>query len=443
MPLPSLPWWRRRMSKSFLPGGGEHHEASRARRERVGAEDELGRAVAVEVGGHDLRGEGLRPAVGVVVAPEAPAGRADGVDGAVGDRGDDLRPAIAGDVDDGRGRDAARRVVVARAAHRRLAAQGQVGEAAVAAGRARAAVLRAVEDHERVVLGLVGLLHLGVRQPDDLVVAVAVEVGHRRRRGRPLQPARLAHVRPRADVAVVLVGLDRRAQPADELPPPQPRAQVVVLAVGEPRRRQHRGPVVVEDVDLVVVEGDDDLELRVVVEVADADVLAVGAVAVVADAVEVGVVAGPGQRVVARPRGCGPARAARRLVEPAGGVEDEDLRARVGGVRRGHHDLDLAVAVEVGGRHAARLGALAAAARRRRPSGLELELAADQVVGRHRPLVAAHDDLGHLVAVEVGDDARARRRGPWSPCPCRAGGRWRRRRRSSSRARRSRACRRR
>src|SRR3954469_21684025 len=85
-----------------------------------------------------------------------------------------------------RGGDGARRVVVARAAHRGLAAQGRVGEAAVAPSRARAAVLRAVEGHEGVVLRLVGLLHLRVRQPDDLVVAVAVEVGHRRRRRGPL-----------------------------------------------------------------------------------------------------------------------------------------------------------------------------------------------------------------------------------------------------------------
>ena len=54
----------------------------------------------------------------------------------------------------------------------------------------------------------------------------------------------------------------------------------------------------VEDVDLVVVEGDDDLELRIVVEVADPDVLAVGAVAVVAGAVEVGIVARARQRSV-------------------------------------------------------------------------------------------------------------------------------------------------
>ena len=261
--------------------------------------------------------------MGVVVAPQAPAGRGHRVDGPVGHRGDDLRPAVAGDVDHRRRGDAARRVVVVAAAHGRLAAEWQVGEAAVPAGRARTAVLRPVEHHERIVLGLVGLLHLGVRQPDHLVVPVAVEVGDRRRRGRPLQPARLAHVGPRADVAVVLVGLDGRAQPADELPPAEPHAHLAARAVREPRRGEHRRAVVVEDVDLVVVEGDDDLQLRVVVEVADPDVLAVGAVAVVADAVEVGVVARPGQRVEPRPRRRG---RSGRPVQPTRRVEDEDLR---------------------------------------------------------------------------------------------------------------------
>jgi hypothetical protein len=51
----------------------------------------------------------------------------------------------------------------------------------------------------------------------------------------------------------------------------------------------------------VVVEGGDDLEVGVVVDVADGDVLAVRAVAVVAHPVEARVVARPGQLVVAGP----------------------------------------------------------------------------------------------------------------------------------------------
>ena len=65
----------------------------------------------------------------------------------------------------------------------------------------------------------------------------------------------------------------------------------------------------------------------------------------------------------------------------------------------------MAVAVEVGRCHTASLWALAPAARRRRPAVLEPQLPADEVVGGDRAVVAADDDVGDLVAVEVGDDA--------------------------------------
>ena len=67
-------------------------------------------------------------------------------------------------------------------------------------------------------------------------------------------------------------------------------------------RGQDRGAVEVEGVDLVVVEGGDDLQVGVVVDVPDGDVLAVRAVAVVADLVEPQVVA------AARAAGCSGAR---------------------------------------------------------------------------------------------------------------------------------------
>ena len=173
-------------------------------------------------------------------------------------------------------------------------------------------------------------------------------------------------------------------------PQPKRAPDVAALAVRVPGRREHRRAVVVEEVDLVVVVGDDDLALRVVVELPDPDVLPVGPVAVVADAVEARV-----GRAVPRPAG--------RV--RAGGGEDEDLRAggrRVGG--RGH-DLDATVSVEVGRRHAAGLRALAAAAGRGGPAGLGLQPAGAEVVGRHGSVVAADDDLLHAVAVEVGDHA--------------------------------------
>ena len=220
--------------------------------------------------------------------------------------------------------------------------------------------------------------------------AVAVEVADRRRRGGPLQPRRLVHVRPVAGVPVVVVVLDLGPEPADELAPAEAPPGVAALAVRVPRRREHRRAVVVEEVDLVVVVGDDDLALRVVVELPDPDVLPVGPVAVVAGAVE-----GRVGRAVPRPAG--------RV--GAGGGEDEDLRA--GGRRVGcrGHDLDAAVAVEVRRRHAAGLRALAAAAGRGGPAGLGLQPAGAEVVGRDGAVVAADDDLLHAVPVEVGDHA--------------------------------------
>ena len=276
------------------------------------------------------------------------------------------------------------------------------------------AALRSVEHHEGVGLSLVGLLALDVRQSDHLVAPVAVEVGDRRRRRRPLQPGGLADIRPRAGVPVVVVCLDPGAQPADELAPPEAAPGEVALPVRVPGRRKHRRTVVVEQVDLVVVEGDDDLELPVVVEVADADVLAVGAVPVVAGAVEGGVVARAGQRVEPRPSRRG---RARRPVQRAGPVEDEDLRSARRRVRRCRHHLDSAVSVEVGRGETARFGALAAAAGRGRPARLEPQLAAAQVVGRDGPLVTADHDLRHAVGVQVGNhargiDASVRRRPP-------------------------------
>jgi hypothetical protein len=120
--------------------------------------------------------------------------------------------------------------------------------------------------------------------------------------------------------------LDPRVSPADELPPPHPPADHAGLPVGEPARRQDRRAVEVERVDLVVVEGGDDLQVGVVVDVADADVLAVSAVSVVAHPVEPQVVALAAQLVVARPRGVVTVLGLEQL---AACVENEDLRARL------------------------------------------------------------------------------------------------------------------
>ena len=122
----------------------------------------------------------------------------------------------------------------------------------------------------------------------------------------------------------------------------------------------------------------------------------------VAGAVEVGVVPLPRERVEPRPRR---RRSALRPVDGAFRIEDEHLRPGRRGVRRRDDDLDPAVAVQIGRRHAPRLRALAAAARRRGPAWLELQAASAELVRRHGSLVAADDDLLQLVAVEVRDDA--------------------------------------
>ena len=400
----------------------------------VGAEDELGTPVAVQVGGHDLGGERLRRAAGVVEPPQPPAGRPDRVHGPVRDGGDDLGTAVAAQVDERRRGDPARRVVVAVGAHGRLARQRQPPEALVPARRPRPAAVGAVERHDRVGLRLVRLVALHVRQPDHLVAPVAVEVDDRRRRGRPLQPRRRADVGPGARVPVVVVALHARAQPADELPPAEPGADVTALPVGEPRRGEHGRPVVVEEVDLVVVERDDELELRVVVELPDPDVLAVGAVALVADAVEGGVAAGPGERVVAGPRRRG---RARRPVQRAGGVEDEDLGAGRRRVRRGHDDLDAPVAVQVARGHPARLGALPAAARGRGPARLQPQLARRRGRRPRRSRRCRRRRSPACRRRRGRPRRRARRPARSSRSPCRGGGRGRRTRTSSTTARRS------
>ena len=110
---------------------------------------------------------------------------------------------------------------------------------------------------------------------------------------------------------VVVVVLHLGVGPADELAPGQPVADPGGGPVGEVGGRVDGDAVVIEGLDVVIVVGDEDLQLRIVVDVADADVEAVAAVAAVARAVAVGVVAGAGQVVVPRP---GRRVAARRLV---------------------------------------------------------------------------------------------------------------------------------
>ena len=158
----------------------------------------------------------------------------------------------------------------------------------------------------------------------------------------------------------------------------------------------------------------------IAVDLSDGDVLAVCAVAVVPDAVEVrvrGVVPGPSGGDV------------------AGRVEDEDLRARVRGVGGGGHHLDPAVAVEVAGRQPAGLGTLPAAARRGAP------LDAHAARRTPRPCPRCRRPRSPWRRRRRGRrPRRARRPALRSPCPCPAGARGGRRRTCCRRARRSPAC---
>ena len=211
-------------------------------------------------------------------------------------------------------------------------------------------------------------------------------------------------------------------------PQPRRRADVAALAVRVPRRREHRRAVVVEEVDLVVVEGDDDLALPVAVELPDPDVLPVGAVAVVADAVE-GRVGG----AVPRPAG--------RV--GAGGGEDEDLRAvsatcwwswprpRCDRLRRGRPP-PCRGSPGTGRRCRSRRASRAWAAARRRRGCRPPRCRRC----RRRRSPSRRRGRGRR-------PRRARRPAPRSPCPCPGAGPSRCRRTCCRRARRSRAsCRR-
>jgi hypothetical protein len=147
---------------------------------------------------------------------------------------------------------------------------------------------------------------------------------------------------------------------------------------------------VVEQVDLVVVERDDDLELRVVVEVADPDVLAIRAVAVIAAPFEGSVAA-----VVPRPAGrARPEGSNTNTCDPVGAVF---VVVATTSTRPSP--------VEVGRRHAAGLRALPAAAGRSRPTGLERSRPPTRSYAATVPSLPPTTISLHAVAVEVGDDA--------------------------------------
>jgi len=104
----------------------------------------------------------------------------------------------------------------------------------------------------------------------------------------------------------------------------------------------------VEDVDLVIIECDDDFLFGVVIQVPDADIQAVAAIAMISRAVDVGVVAFAGGGVVTWP---GLEGQARRLVQAAIWVKDKNLRSIRLGLSRGSHYLDAAVVIQIASGH--------------------------------------------------------------------------------------------
>jgi hypothetical protein len=105
----------------------------------------------------------------------------------------------------------------------RLVAAGQHLPSWLAHARPAAVAVRAFEDHDRVRLRLVRLVHPHVRNAKHLVLAVAIQVHDVGRRRGPLQPLGPARVRPLTRVVVIVILLDLGVGPTDELPPGQAR----------------------------------------------------------------------------------------------------------------------------------------------------------------------------------------------------------------------------
>ena len=99
------------------------------------------------------------------------------------------------------------------------------------------------------------------------------------------------------------------------------------------------------------------------------------------------------------------------------GVEHEHLRALRRGVGRGGDDLDPAVVVRSAAARPRTSGDWPPLSHGRRPAGLAVQPAAAEARRPRRSPVAADHDVGHAVALEVGDHGRRVDR-PWRrPCP--------------------------
>ena len=92
-----------------------------------------------------------------------------------------------------------------------------------------------------------------------------------------------------------------RIKPPDHSSPVESIPGIGRMAIAEVVRRQISCSIVIEDVDLVVVERHHDLQLRIVVEMAHAQIQTVTAVAVVSWPIGIRVIARSGQGVLPGP----------------------------------------------------------------------------------------------------------------------------------------------
>ena len=398
-----------------IAGGVEDEQRAQVVAGRVGREDDLGDAVAGEVGDHHAAGADLH-AIGVGVRPDRLGVGADRPDPAVeagehhlgaGPLGKEVGDRhLVGDADDvgAVGVPQAPDVV----AHPRRHLPGL---------RAGAVVVHHPERDAAQAIVLRGVLHRA--EDDQLAGAVAVEIGDRG--GRVGEVALLVD---RLVVGVALLGepvVDHHAD-AEELG-----------AVVEDRRGVEGAPGAVVQAQVRVVLGREDVDDAVAVDVAERDVLVVAA----------GDVAG----VVAARHAAGVGREAlhRRAVRLD---RDDDVTLAAALDRRvGHRDqLERAVAVDVaGGERAHLVGAARREAGQRRAGRVEREDRAarrdrdleagprrqeiddhrrrpDPPAGRgapqlgrsaaavepphHQELVARQDDLDGAVVVEISDRRR-------------------------------------
>ena len=241
----------------------------------VSGEDDLRGAVLVEIGDGGLRCIHHGFSMHKVEPPDLHRIGSVCMDKTVVQRDNDLGTAVALDIDRGRRRDAVWRIPTGNRYGGTPSGQGF--PTSFAHGRPASIAVGALQNHDGISLGLIRHILFNVGNADHLVSTVAVQVDDVRRRCGPLQPFLNAGMRPIADVQMVVIFLHPGIGPADELPPGQAVVQVLARAIGEPRGGIDGDTVEVEGLDVMVVVGDDNFQVVVVVDIADRHVESIAA----------------------------------------------------------------------------------------------------------------------------------------------------------------------